>query len=68
MFVLVLYSFICNNKQARTVFYEFTMGNMHEVLGSKTKLLGSGGEPSAPGGNIGGLGQSPQGLAIYVVF
>jgi len=44
MFVLVLYSYTYNNKQARTVFYKFIMGNEHEVLRFKAKLWGFGGE------------------------
>jgi len=36
MLVLVLYSY--NNKQVRTVYYEFIMGSKHEVLRSKAKL------------------------------
>jgi len=35
MFVLVLYSYTDNDKQARTVFYEFIMRNTNEVLLSK---------------------------------
>jgi len=39
MFVPVLCSYTYNDKQARTVSYEFIMGNKHEVLGStKAKL------------------------------
>jgi len=51
MFVPVLYSDTYNNKQARTVFYEFTMGNMYEVLGSKAKLWRSGAKTPAARGN-----------------
>jgi len=42
--VPVLYSYTYNDMQALTVFYEFIMENKHEVMGSKAKLWGFGGE------------------------
>jgi len=47
MFVPVLYPYTYYNKQARTVFYEFKMGNKPEVLGFKGKLWVSGSEASS---------------------
>jgi len=40
MFVQVLYFYTYNNKQARTIIYEFMIGNKNEVLGCKVKLWG----------------------------
>jgi len=61
MFVPVLHLHTYNNKQ--TLFYEFIMGNKHEVLGLKAKLGGLG-EPPAARGNRGSGGRRPQFLAI----
>jgi len=42
-----VYSYTYNDKQALAVFYEFIMGNKHEVLGSKAKLWESGDKASS---------------------
>jgi len=68
MFVTVLYSYIYNNKQARTVIYIFIIGNKHEVLGSKAQLHGGLGRSPQPPKAIVGLGANPQCLAFFVVF
>jgi len=55
MFVPVLYSYTYNDKQARMVFYKFKMGNKHEILRSKAKLWGSGGEATGSNRGSGGI-------------
>jgi len=44
------------------------MENKHEVLGFKPNYGGLGAKPIKPPKEIGGLGQSPQFLAIFVDF
>jgi len=56
MFVPVLYSHTCNNKQTRN---EFIMENKYEVLGLKAKLWGLEAKPPADGGNRGPGGGAP---------
>jgi len=59
-----------SNKQARTVFYEFTtMGNMYEVLESKAKLQYGGLGASDAGGNRGsGGGAEPSVFGDFCNF
>jgi len=43
MFVPLLQSYTYNNKQARTVVYEFIIVNKHEVMVFKAKFMGDWG-------------------------
>jgi len=63
MFVPVLYSYTYNDKQGRTVFNEFIMGNKHNVLGSKANYGDLGAKPEA----IGDLGTEPP-MLDFVLF
>jgi len=55
---------IITNRHIPTVFYEFIIGNKHEVLGSKTKLWESGAKPHLTEA-IGDLEAEPPGFGDF---